>query len=303
MMFKSVHFNYSGGFSGSAKRLSFAASAMSVLGFGFLASSFGDIDTAYVPFVVNVAATVSAVPAGEAVEPIFIDVEAGVEKILKIPVVTASTKMRSQLNNAPVMSNARGKVSLNLPASSYKNADVALYSMNGRTVMRAKATASEAVKSVSRSNVGTGVYLLSVKGTNGCFSSRITHRGGALNIKIAFNGAGALKNTAGKEIKAGAEDVFEYDIKVSADGYNDSVYTLTVVIGDNERQDITLKPEASGNSFTDTRDGKTYKTVTIGSQTWLAENLNYETASGSYCYKDSTKYAIHTVDFIRGQRL
>ncbi len=35
----------------------------------------------------------------------------------------------------------------------------------------------------------------------------------------------------------------------------------------------------NSNTFTDPRDGQTYKVVTIGSQTWFAENLNYQTAN------------------------
>lgn len=43
-------------------------------------------------------------------------------------------------------------------------------------------------------------------------------------------------------------------------------------------------------TFTDARDNKTYKTTKIGDKTWMADNLNYQTSDGSWCYDGGNKY-------------
>lgn len=50
-----------------------------------------------------------------------------------------------------------------------------------------------------------------------------------------------------------------------------------------------LNPSISYGEMTDGRDGQVYKTIVIDNLTWMAENLNFETAN-SYCFNDTAKY-------------
>ncbi len=73
--------------------------------------------------------------------------------------------------------------------------------------------------------------------------------------------------------------------------YTVSLTATNTYGSDTETKNNYITVTTSGletGTLTDPRDAQIYNTVKIGNQWWMAENLNYDAGSGSWCYNDNS---------------
>ena len=108
---------------------------------------------------------------------------------------------------------------------------------------------------------------------------------GTFQKQLNTNTLITLKNitTGNHTLKISGENEWTKKITV----YKDNTTSITASKQKLDKSNKTTSPHenssAKSRTFTDTRDRQRYDWILIGEQTWMAENLNYET-NNSWCY-------------------
>ena len=136
---------------------------------------------------------------------------------------------------------------------------------------------------VSRNNIDK-TNLYSVRCLQDCVGEGCNDANSAYTVTFDYNYSGSTNTTAETDadgrlasLPTPARTGYSFNGWYTASTGGTAVNTITIFLADTTiYARWTAIPTPTKTTFIDSRDGKTYNKVTIGDQTWMAENLNYD---------------------------
>ncbi|GBU24172.1 hypothetical protein R83H12_00800 [Fibrobacteria bacterium R8-3-H12] len=181
---------------------------------------------------------------------------------------SSSSVIPSSSSDAPI---ATSSSSIDLPSSSSvlpSSSDAELSSSSAQSSSSAESSSSSVLSSSSDAELSSSSSVSSSSFAVESSSSEDTPSSSSSSSSSAQSSSSAAESSSSEETPSSSSNASmcgESEYTPETQGCcNDSVYDLT---RDGKAQ------------FCDERDGKKYVYVSIGTQTWMAENLNYSSAS------------------------
>ena len=133
------------------------------------------------------------------------------------------------------------------------------------------------------SNDVSGFYAFSFVTSNDIDVMRAYQKTSKLNYYSVRCVKGELSSVAIRSSSSVALSSSSSALWTEAQSSSSFVFDLSVP------KESYLNPDVQYGSLVDSRDNQTYKTVQIGDQVWMAQNLNYA-SEGSSCFNDTAAY-------------